>query len=214
MRRGERAGFLSTLLLFTLVSSCGGDEKVTPPPPPLRPEAEPVERPKAAAAKDCEPTEASSELKPISFDERSIPEAIKLAMQANSKLKTAQSAEVEKTTREQYITEAVDDFIIALKADPYNVPATYGLAAAYARIDRVQCSVNLLVRLLQMRPHPSKRGEVEQHLDKLLGRKQVLDPDFAEMRGDKRFRDLIQKMCEGTNDPNCVYGAQRDNRER
>jgi hypothetical protein len=51
-------------------------------------------------------------------------------------------------------------------------------------------------------------------LDILLGRKQALDPDFSEMRRDERFRDLIKKMCDGTNDPNCVYGAQRDNRER
>lgn len=201
--------------MFVTGAACGGDEKVTPPPPPLRPDPEPIEdRPRLTLQKDCEPTEASSELKPISFDERSIPEGTKLAQQASSKLRTAESAEVEKSMREQYITEAVDDFITALRADPYNVPATYGLAAAYARIDRVQCSVNLLVRLLQMRPHRSKRGEVEAHLDKLLGRKTTLDPDFAEMRRDKRFRDLIQRMCEGTNDPNCVYGAQRDGRER
>ena len=38
--------------------------------------------------------------------------------------------------------------------------------------------------MLQMRPHPSKRAEVEQHLDRLLGRKQALDPDFSEMRRD------------------------------
>ena len=203
------------LLAALAAGACGGDEKITPPPPPLRPDPEPIEsRPKTAQQKDCEPTVAASELKPISFDERSIPEGTKLAQQASSKLRTAESAEVEKSMREQYITEAVDDFITALRADPYNVPATYGLAAAYARIDRVQCSINLLVRLLQMRPHPSKRAEVEAHLDRLLGRKTTLDPDFAEMRRDDRFRDLIQKMCEGTNDPNCVYGAQRENRER
>lgn len=213
IRRRRR---LHTLAFVVLASSaaCGGDEKVTAPPPPLRPEAEAVERPKAAAQKDCEPTTANNELKPIAFDARSIPEGTKLAQQASSKLRTAESAEVDKSTREQYITEAVDDFITALRADPYNVPATYGLAAAYARIDRVQCSINLLVRLLQMRPHPSKRAEVETHLDRLLGRKSTLDPDFSDMRRDDRFRDLIQKMCEGTNDPNCVYGAQRDNRER
>ena len=74
--------------------------------------------------------------------------------------------------------------------------------------------MNLLTRLLQMRTHPSKRATVETHLDMLLGRKQALDPDFAEMRRDDRFRELIKKMCEGTNDVNCVFGAQRDNRER
>ena len=195
-------------------TACGGDEKPTAPPPPLRPDPEPVVRKGTNRPKDCEPTTASNENKPISFDERSIPEAIKLAQQATSKLRTADSAEVDRLTREQYVTEAVDDFITALLADPYNVPATYGLAAAYARIDRPQCSINLLVRLLQMRPHATKRGEVEAHLDKLLGRRQPLDPDFADMRRDDRFRELIAKMCEGTNDPNCVYGAMREGRER
>ena len=54
----------------------------------------------------------------------------------------------------------------------------------------------------------------EQVIDHLLGRRQVLDPDFADMRRDERFRTLIQKMCEGTNDANCVYGAQKEGRER
>ena len=48
----------------------------------------------------------------------------------------------------------------------------------------------------------------------LLGRNQPLDPDFSQLRGDDGFRKLIMKMCEGTNDANCVYGGQRDNRER
>ena len=124
------------------------------------------------------------------------------------------SAEVDRQTREQYITDAVAHLLTALDADPYNVNATYSLAAAYARIGRRQCSLNLLTRMLQMRPHQSKRADVELHLDKLLGRKQVLDPDFSEMRNDERFRTLIRKMCEGTNSANCVYGGQQDNRER
>lgn len=201
------------LLAALCAGGCQEKQEITAPPPPLRPEPEPVEE-RPTIAKDCEPLDAAAELKPISFDERSIPEGSKLAEQAKSKLRTAESAEVERSLREQYITEAVDDFITALRADPYNVTATYHLAAAYARIGRRQCSINLLTRMLQLRPHPSKRPEVEAHLDRLLGRKQTLDPDFAEMRRDERFRALIQKMCEGTNDPNCVYGAQRDNRER
>jgi hypothetical protein len=195
-------------------AGCRGKQELTAPPPPLRPEAEAAPPKTQSIQKDCEPLETETGAKPLGFDERSIPEGNRLAEQGKAKLRTAQSAEVTRATREDMVTQAVDDFITALRADPYNVPATYSLAAAYATIGRPQCTINLLTRLLQMRAHPSKHNEVEAHLDRLLGRKQVLDPDFAEMRKDERFRALIQRMCEGTNDPNCVYGAQRDNRER
>ncbi len=207
----RNVGF-AALLLAAALSGCGDKQEPTAPPAALRPEPDPKNN--IVVAKDCEPTDPSSELKPIGFDERSIPEGQRLADQAYSTLASANSAEVDRLTREQYQTDAVRDFLTALAADPYNVKATYGLAAAYAKIGRKQCSINLLTRMLQMRPHPSKKGEVEAFIDRLLGRKQALDPDFAEMRRDKGFRELIAKMCEGTNDPNCVYGAQRENRER
>ena len=200
------------LLALALALGCHEKQEVTAPPPPLRPE--PVPKVESAVAKDCDPTDPASELKPIAFDERSIPEGSRLAEQAYAKLKAANSAEVDRLTRENYQTDAVNDFITALAADPYNIRATYGLAAAYAKIGRKQCSINLLTRLLQMRPHVSKKAEVEHYIDQLLGRKQALDPDFSDMRRDNRFRELIAKMCADTNDPNCVYGAQKDNRER
>jgi tetratricopeptide (TPR) repeat protein len=203
-------GLVLSLSLF----GCHSKGALTAPPPPLRPEPDPVPQKQPDVAKDCEQLDANSELKPITFTERSIPEAAKLAEQAKGELRTAESAEVERSTREQYITDAVDHFITALRADPYNVTATYNLAAAYARIGRKQCAINLLTRMLQLRAHQSKRADVELHLDRLLGRKQVLDPDFSEMRKDERFRALIAKMCEGTNDANCVFGAQPQNRDR
>jgi hypothetical protein len=203
------------LLALLIVAACHGKQEVTAPPPPLRPEPEPVvEQPKGVERKDCDPTNPDRELKALTFDERSIPEGQKLADEAKSKLGSAIAADMERTTREQYITDAVDEFITALRADPYNVTATYYLAAAYAKIGRTQCSINMLTRLLQMRPHPSKHTEVEQALDRLLGRKQALDPAFSDMRRDERFRRLIEKMCEGTNDANCVYGGQGTGRER
>lgn len=198
-----------SLGLGSLVSAgCHEKQEVTAPPPPLRPE--PVPKPEQQVAKDCEPTDPAAELKQIAFDERSIPEGQRLADQAYSNLQAANSAEVDRMTREKYQSDAVNDFITSLAADPYNVKATYGLAAAYAKIGRKQCSINLLTRLLQMRPHPSKKGEVEHYIDQLLGRKQKLDPDFSDMRRDNRFRELIAKMCADTNDPNCVYGAQKE----
>ena len=204
---------MKKLLFALMLFGCHEKQELTPPPPPLRPQPEPA--PKAAnAAKDCDPTDPQAELKPYSFDERSIPESIKLADQATAELKTANGGEVDRRTHEDMLTQSVNHFIDALKADPYDVKATYGLAAAYAKIGRTQCSINLLTRILQMRPHQSKHAEVEATLDRLLGRKQVLDPDFADMRGDQRFRELIKKMCEGTNDPNCVYGGEKDSRER
>jgi hypothetical protein len=207
----RNVGF-AALLLAAALSGCSEKKEPTAPPAALRPEPAPSND--TSVAKDCEPTDPSSELKPIGFDERSIPEGQRLADQAYSTLASANSAEVDRLTRETYQTDAVRDFLTALAADPYNVKATYGLAAAYAKIGRKQCSINFLTRMLQMRPHPSKKAEVEAFIDRLLGRKQPLDPDFSEMRRDKGFRELIAKMCEGTNDANCVYGAQRDNRER
>ena len=198
------------LALGLALFGCHGKQEVTAPPPPLRPEPEP--KPETVVAKDCDPTDPAAELKPIAFDQRSIPEGSRLAEQGYAKLKAANSAEVDRLTRENYQTDAVNDFITALAADPYNIKATYGLAAAYAKVGRKQCSINLLTRLLQMRPHQSKKAEVEHYIDQLLGRKQALDPDFSDMRRDNRFRELIAKMCADTNDPNCVYGAQKDNR--
>jgi hypothetical protein len=206
--RGRAAFMVSCLLtgVATLaLAGCGPKQLLTPPPPPLRPEAEPVAAAKAVA-KDCMPTSPEDEGKAMMFDERSIPEGIRLAEQARAELATAQSAEVDRATREQYISDAVDHMITALSADPYNVQATYSLAAAYAQINRPQCSINMLTRLLQMRPHASKKADVEASLDKLLGRKQPLDPRFMDMRGDERFRQMIRKMCDGTNDPSCVLG--------
>lgn len=212
MRTGKALGLAAAALLLAL-GACTKKQEITAPPPPLRPEPEPVASSKLQQ-KDCEVVTTEMEEKPMAFDQRAITESSKLSEGARANLKLAESAELERVQREDYITSAVRDLITALRGDPYNVSATYTLARAYARIGRPQCSMNLLTRLLQMRTHPSKRAAVEANLDFLLGRKQTLDPDFAEMRRDERFREMIKKMCEGTNDPNCVYGAQRDNRER
>ena len=203
---------MRALLILIVLAGCQEKQEPTAPPPPLRPD--PEAKAEASATKDCDPTDPSAERKPLTFDERSIPEGQRLSDKAYGELKNWESNEIDRGLREQSLGDAVNDFLTALAADPYNVHATYGLAAAYAQIGRKQCAINLLTRLLQMRPHQSKHTEVQQHIDHLLGRGQPLDSDFNAMRRDDRFRELIAKMCEGTNDPNCVYGAQKEGRER
>jgi hypothetical protein len=189
-------------------SGCGGAEEISPPPPPLRPKPVDVAKERHSKAKDdCEVADPADDDPAKTFQQRSIPEAEKLAQTGLANLKAAATREVDQQTRESLISDAVDLFITALLADPYNVTATYFLAAAYGRIGRVQCSINLLKRLLQMRDHASRKDDVAEKLDMLLGRnRQALDPDFNDMRDDVRFRSLIEKMCERDKDKNCVYG--------
>jgi tetratricopeptide (TPR) repeat protein len=203
MLKLARTLFASGLLL----AACHAKQELTAAPPPLRPEAaEGPATPQATTQKDCEIVDADHQLKEVPYDKRSINEAADLATEGLAKLKEAESAETGRSQRETSYTDAVNKFIDALAADPYNASATYNLAAAYARIGRKQCSLNLLDRLIHMHAHPGKKAEVELHLDRLLGRKGGLDPDFSDMRRDDRFRQMISKLCEGTADSNCVLG--------
>ena len=204
----QRARFAAILAVAFLWTACGGAEDIKPPPPPLRPKPVDVDKPREKMSKDdCDVHDPADDDPAKTFQQRSIPEAEKLAQQGVANLKASATKEVDPSTRESLITDAVDLFITALLADPYNVTATYYLAAAYGRIGRVQCSINLLKRLLQMRNHASRKDSVGEKLDMLLGRnRQPLDPDFNDMRDDVRFRSLIEKMCERTKDKDCVYG--------
>jgi hypothetical protein len=195
--------------LAGLATACAGHQKAPAPPPPLRPKpVVVVVKPQLEVPTDCQPISPAHQLPAKAFAQRSIPESAKLAKDALDKLTTAEG-KVDKPTREGLITEAVDEFITSLLADPYNVRSTYNLAAAYARVGRKQCAINMLIRLLQMKNHASRKAEVEHSIDRLLGRKRVqLDPDFNDMRADDRFRGLIAKMCEGSGDPECVFGTQ------
>jgi hypothetical protein len=205
---------LAALLMPTLLSSlvaCGGG-KIPPPPPPLRPKAEPAPTTisKDVTRTDCEPTDHNREEPARAFDERSPDEAADLAREGLVVLQAA-SKEGDRSLREDQITKAVNFFVTALLADPYNVTATYNLAAAYARINRVQCSLNLLERLFAMQEHHSRKDQVGESINRLLGRVgKSVDPDFNEMRADPRFRSMIANMCGNARDATgCVYGGTK-----
>jgi hypothetical protein len=195
-----------SMCLLLAAAACGGGA-APKAPPPFRPKAveTPPPPPTAEGPTDCQPTTTKDQLPAVTYQERSLDEAADLANAGLNDLKAAETPGVDKVEKERLVTSAVQLFIQALLADPYNVDATYNLAAAYARIGRPQCSLNLLERLLQMRSHPSKNEAVEKKLDRLLGRKkQNIDPDFNSMRGDARFRTLIKQMCAGSSDGDCA----------
>lgn len=209
-----RAGLAGLLLgaLMGPLAGCGGT--LTPPPPPLRPkpDAGTTVVNKEDSRTDCDPTDHNREEPAMSFDERSPDEAADLAREGVMALQAADK-EGDKLLREGTITKAVSLFITSLLADPYNVTATYNLAAAYARIGRVQCSLNLLERLFAMQEHHSRKEEVAASINRLLGRVgKNVDPDFNEMRADPRFRTMIANMCGNSRDATgCVYGGRREN---
>jgi hypothetical protein len=197
--------------LGIVLGACGA-QKAMAPPPPLRPKVIPPKDgpPKPASGQtDCGPIDPNKQPAAMMYQQRSIPEAKAVAAEGLTLLQQAEGNS-DKATREKDISTAIDKFITALLADPYNVNATYNLAAAYARIGRKQCAVNMLTRLLQMKDHASRKVEVDGKIDRLLGRKKTpIDPDFDDMRSDGRFRTLIEKMCEGSGDPQCVFGTQK-----
>ena len=191
---------LLALGCFVALASLGACKKsapLTPPPPPLRPKALPPPPPPPAARIDCDPSGPATTSDSVTYAQRQprMDEAQKLANAAVASLQAGEGAELDPATRERFITDAVDGLLNALNADPYNVHATYNLAAAYARINRKQCSLNMLERLVLMRDHHSRKVEVNAKLDRLLGRnKTALDPDFNDLRQDKRFGCLINNM--------------------
>lgn len=190
------------LLPFTVLGllsgGCPSSTQAPAAPPARRP---PENQTKAAATDglptDCEPTTPRTLPPSLSYRERSIVEAQNLADQGFDLLRRAEDAKLPRPEREGYLTESVDRFLTALKADPYNVHATYNLAAAYARIGRPQCSVNLLERLAALHKLSSQHEAVEDKLDRLLGRgryRNRMDPDFHDLRDMDIFRKVIRKF--------------------
>lgn len=180
-----------------VLGACGGKGPIPEAPPPRRPEEIAVEREQPDVPDDCQPIDAGQQPPSVAYRERSIVEAKNLADEGFNMLKQAEDPKLPRAAQEDLITQSVDRFITALLADPYNVHATYNLAAAYARIGRGQCAVNLLDRLVLLHRLPSQHDAVETKLDRLLGRgryRNDLDPDFDALRNDERFREVVKKF--------------------
>jgi tetratricopeptide (TPR) repeat protein len=193
-----------------LVFVACGPKNSGPPGDPLRPQAKslpavvaveervPVSQPLAQAPDDCEPMAPNQGPPHKTYKERNIDEG---AANAAAGLKTLIESESRSLPYEEVATkieQAVQKFFAALAADPYNARATYNLAAAYARIGRNQCALNLLARLAAMKSFPSQKAAVEDHKNRLFGTGKKWngkpDPDFDRLRTEAKFKEVTQNL--------------------
>lgn len=195
MHMRRTAAISASLILFALVG-CQKKGPIPAAPKPIRPKPVPIEV-SAPAPVDCKPTVIAESPPAVPYKQRVIVESKNLSTKGDSLLSGAIKGGVKSAEQEQMFREGVEDLITALKADPYNVDATYDLARAYAFIHRSQCSINLLERLALLRKLDSHTADVEKKIDRLLGRGRYrgrLDSAFDDMRAAGPFRAVVEKL--------------------
>jgi hypothetical protein len=190
------ASLMALLAAAATAHAQGVKEPLRPEPKTLPPVVEkqdrvPVkEQPLPQSPEDCEPVMPNQGPPAKKYRELDIPAG---AAQASEGLKILIESEKNIPPEDVAgkIESAVAKFFGALSADPYNVNATYNLAAAYARIGRNQCAVNLLYRLAAMKGFHSRKKAIDQKRDRFLGQgsrwKGKPDPDFSALRSKPEF---------------------------
>jgi hypothetical protein len=144
---------------------------------------------------------------PKPYNERSSEEGESYATQGLHQLVEAEAQNKPYAEVTGLIEGSVQKFLTSLGADPLNVKATYNLAAAYARIGRNQCALNLLARLMAMKDFWSRKSmnvpvkgaySVEYCVERLFGKGKKYvgkpDPDFDNLRQNPKFKELFKGM--------------------
>jgi hypothetical protein len=192
----------SLLVTSLLVVACGGGTQ-KPAATPLRPNATPVAQKAAAPVPvagpaDCPPVEPNKGLPPKTLKELSISEAEAYATQGLKIQIESEKIGLTPPDARGLLKQAMDKYFTSLSADPYNVKATYNLAAAYGRIGRCQCANNLLARLAEMQSWPSSKADIEDCANRIFGKgkkwKDRPDGDLDSCRTDPRFRSIVSKF--------------------
>ncbi|MDQ3335186.1 MAG: hypothetical protein M4D80_08490 [Myxococcota bacterium] len=73
--------------------------------------------------------------------------------------------------KKDLMLDGIDEYVAALKKDPFNAKATLKLAVAYDKARRKGCALRLLERLDQLAQNPKLANEANEAIDELLGRR-------------------------------------------
>jgi hypothetical protein len=197
------APFAYPLLLVACATA-----KAPPPGDPLRPPSQKLQAvvsqdhvavvtgPLEQAQDDCDPMAPDQGPPPKLANSKDAKEAERIASEGLHNLIAAEKQDKPYTEVTSLIEQSVGQFLQSLALDPQNVKATYNLSAAYARIGRNQCALNLVARLSAMNRLGERRKEVLDAFDRIWGSgtgrwKGKADPDFDHLRSDKRLTDLV-----------------------
>jgi len=186
--------WIVALVLAGFAAGCP-KQKFLAPPPPYRPKEEKSAEDIKPKRTDCAPTNPAKLPGAVPEAQRRKVESLNLAAMANGMLQQAASKKHKK--RETLIENAVKKLNTALLADPYNVEATYTLAAVQSMVGRTQCTVNLLKRMLELYKLDSYKAAVDEKINRLLGRGQFrgkLDTRFDKVRAKASYRQLARKF--------------------
>jgi tetratricopeptide (TPR) repeat protein len=198
---------VASLGLALLCAACA-TAKVTPPGDPLRPSPQKlpavvsqtninavVKGPVDQAPQDCEPMSPDQGPPPKSVSHKDAEEAQRIATDGLRNLVSAEKPGKPASEVTSLIEQSVQQFLQALSLDPLNVRATYNLSAAYARMGRNQCALNLVARLAAMNKVGIRRADCADAFHRIYGSggkwKGNPDPDFGILRTDKRLTDLV-----------------------
>jgi len=198
---------VSIIVAAVWVAACGGSAKQAPLGDPLRPQAQKlpavvsqdkvavVTGPMEQAPDDCDAVTPDQGPPPKNVSKKDAQESEKIASEGLHNLIAAEKQDKPYNEVTALIEQSVGQFLQALSMDPQNVKATYNLAAAYARIGRNQCSLNLIHRLVAMNKLGERKKECVDAFDRIWGSggrwKGKPDPDFDHLRNDKRLTDLV-----------------------
>jgi hypothetical protein len=197
------------LAIVSVASLVANLALAAPADEPMRPEAKalppvvhveervPVSEPLPQSPQDCEAVAPNAGQPPRPYKELKVDDAERTALEAR-KILFESEKNIPPEEVSQKIEAAVQRFIAALSDDPYNVIANYNLAAAYARIGRNQCSLNLLARVAAMKDFHSRKAAVDQRKEALFGtgkrKAKGPDPDFQNLRGTPPFEAIIKNF--------------------
>jgi hypothetical protein len=196
------------ILLVALVAACG-PKGPFPAADPLRPPAQKVDSGGPVAvtpvvAADCDPLAPAQGAPAVAYKDRdevgaqSLYKQQALPLLKNSEDSANPGGPPSSPDAQDAFLAAVKKFQEGLAMDPYNAHLTYNLAAAYARIGKNQCALNLLARLASFSKWPSRKANVQDCYNALTGHANFSgkgpDPDFDGLRGDDRFKAIVKSF--------------------